>query len=44
MTAPFLRYENPGFLVLYSMIKDALLSKNGIVKAWWEEYEEVEKG
>jgi hypothetical protein len=35
--------ENPGFLVLYSMIKDALLSKNGIVKAWWEEYEEVEK-
>jgi hypothetical protein len=35
--------ENPGFLILYSMIKDALLSKNGIVKAWWEEYEEVEK-
>ena len=29
--------ENPGFLVLYSMIKDALLSKVGVVKVWWEE-------
>lgn len=28
--------QNPGFLVLYSMIKDALLSKVGIVKVWWE--------
>lgn len=35
--------ENPGFLILYSQIKDALLSKNGIVKAWWEEAESVEK-
>ncbi len=32
--------QNPGFLVLYSFIKDALLSKVGVVKAWWEEREE----
>ena len=32
--------KNPGFLVLYSFIKDALLSKVGIVKVWWEENEE----
>ncbi len=34
--------QNPGFLVLYSFIKDALLSKNGIVKVWWETREEEE--
>ncbi len=34
--------ENPGFVVLYSFIKDALLSKAGIVKVWWEENEEIE--
>src|SRR5215831_9050140 len=28
---------NPGFLVLYTFIKDALLSKTGIVKVWWED-------
>jgi len=28
---------NPGFLILYSFIKDALLSKVGVVKVWWEE-------
>ncbi|HEY4403767.1 MAG TPA: hypothetical protein VGN55_03860 [Xanthobacteraceae bacterium] len=27
--------QNPGFLILYSFIKDALLSKVGIVKVWW---------
>src|SRR5215467_12673662 len=27
--------KNPGFLILYSFIKDALLSKVGIVKVWW---------
>jgi hypothetical protein len=32
--------QNDGFSVLYSMIKDALLSKLGIVKVWWDEYEE----
>ena len=35
--------QNPGFLVLYSFIKDALLSKVGIVKVWWEEKEEIEE-
>ncbi len=34
--------QNPGFLVLYSFIKDALLSKVGVVKVWWEEREEEE--
>ena len=32
--------QNPGFMVLYSFIKDALLSKIGIVKVWWEECED----
>src|ERR1700744_52341 len=27
---------NPGFLILYSFVKDALLSKVGVVKVWWE--------
>lgn len=27
-------------MILYSFIKDALLSKVGIVKIWWEEREE----
>ena len=35
--------KNPGFLTLYSFIKDALLSKVGIVKVWWEEGEEEER-
>ncbi len=35
--------QNPGFLILYSFIKDALLSKNGIVKVFWEEKEEEEE-
>lgn len=35
--------KNPGFLILYSFIKDALLSKNGVVKVSWEEYEEEEE-
>ena len=35
--------KNPGFLVLYSFIKDALLSKCGIVKVWWEEKETEER-
>ena len=35
--------RNPGFLVLYSFIKDALLSKVGVVKVWWEEREEQER-
>lgn len=35
--------NNPGFMVLYSFIKDALLSKTGIVKVWWEEREEEQR-
>ena len=35
--------QNPGFLILYGFIKDALLSKVGIVKVWWEEHEEEER-
>lgn len=31
--------QNPGFLVLYSMIKDALLSKLGVVKWWWDAWD-----
>ena len=35
--------DNPGFMILYTWFKDALLQKNGIVKHWWEESERVEK-
>lgn len=28
--------KNPGFINTYSFVKDALLSKNGILKIWWE--------
>lgn len=35
--------RNPGFLVLYSFIKDALLSKVGITKVWTEEEEKEEE-
>ena len=28
---------NPGWSILYAWFTDALLSKNGIVKVWWEE-------
>lgn len=29
--------DNPGFLNMYSWFTDALLSKNGIVKIWWDD-------
>ena len=32
--------DNPGGEILYSWFTDALLSKNGIVKVWWDEYSE----
>jgi hypothetical protein len=32
--------QNAGFMILYGFIKDALLSKVGIAKVWWEEREE----
>ncbi|HXQ04680.1 MAG TPA: hypothetical protein VN831_07995 [Bradyrhizobium sp.] len=35
--------QNAGFMVLYSFIKDALLSKVGVVKVWWEEREEEQR-
>jgi hypothetical protein len=35
--------QNPGFLVLYTFIKDSLLSKNGVVKVWWEKTEREER-
>lgn len=34
--------KNDGFHVMYTWFKDALLSKNGYVKVWWEEEEESE--
>lgn len=33
--------DNDGFKVIYSAIKDALVRKNGFVKYWWDEKEEV---
>jgi hypothetical protein len=33
--------KNNGFLVFYTWFKDALLQKNGYVKAWWEKSEKV---
>ena len=35
--------DNPGWEILYSWFTDALLSKNGIVKVWWNEHEEEER-
>jgi hypothetical protein len=35
--------QNPGFVILYSFIKDALLSKVGVVKVWWEEREQEQR-
>src|SRR5438105_12660851 len=35
--------QNPGFMVLYSFIKDALLSKVGVVKVYWDEREQEER-
>jgi hypothetical protein len=29
--------DNPGFLILYTWFKDALLHKNGIIKHFWDE-------
>jgi hypothetical protein len=35
--------QNPGFMTLYSFVKDALLQKVGIVKVWWEESDQEER-
>jgi hypothetical protein len=33
--------DNPGWSILYAWFTDALLQKNGIVKVWWDEYEDT---
>jgi len=35
--------DNPGFTILHDWFKDALLTKIGIVKCWWEETEKVSR-
>ena len=35
--------DNPGWEILYSWFHDALLQKNGIIKVWWDEYEEPQR-
>ena len=35
--------DNSGWEILYSWFTDALLSKNGIVKVWWDEYEDSQR-
>ena len=35
--------DNPGWEIMYSWFTDALLSKNGIVKVWWDEYEDAQR-
>jgi hypothetical protein len=35
--------ENDGFLNTYTWFKDALLSKTGVIKYWWDETETEEK-
>ena len=35
--------ENDGFLNLYTWFKDALLSKNGIMKVWWDPSKDSER-
>src|SRR4030095_58376 len=34
--------DNPGFLILHNWFKDALLTKIGVVKAWWEDQSRAE--
>ena len=34
--------DNPGFLVIHSALKDALIQRTGIIKYWWDEGESVE--
>lgn len=32
--------QNDGFLALHTMFKDALISKVGVLKVWWDDHEE----
>lgn len=34
--------KNPGFLIIYEMVKDAMISKTGIAKVYWEKVESEE--
>jgi len=36
-------YDNPGFTIFHDWFKDALLTKIGVVKVWWDQIEEVTK-
>lgn len=38
-----LENQNNGFVAIYSWFKDALIQKNGIIKAWWDEKEVKER-
>lgn len=33
--------QNPGFVVLHNLFKDALLQRMGIVKIWWDDAEDI---
>ena len=33
--------QNPGFRILYTWFKDALLQRNSVVKVWWDKSEDV---
>jgi hypothetical protein len=35
--------QNPGFQILYTWFKDALLQKNGILKVWWDDKKDETK-
>ena len=35
--------DNPGAIIIHDWFKDALLQKNGIIKAYWEDKEDVTK-
>jgi len=35
--------DNPGFTILYTFFKDALLQKNGILKVYWDDSLDVER-
>lgn len=32
--------QNPGFQIIYTWIKDALIQKNGVLKVWWDDSRE----
>lgn len=36
-----IRRDNDGFLTFYSVFKDALIRKNGLLKCWWEDVETI---